>query len=48
MVRGFIQDTGTGDEALAYYRKNFRMYPLVTGPRADAKYALTTFAAKSE
>lgn len=43
MVRGFVQDTGTGDKALDYYRKRFRIYPLVTGPRKDAKYVSMSF-----
>jgi hypothetical protein len=37
MVRGFVQATGTGDAALAYYRKSFRIYPLQSGPR-EANY----------
>ena len=43
MVRGFVEDTGTGDDALDYYRKNFRIYPLAGGPRKDAKYVSLTF-----
>jgi len=38
MVRGFVRDTGTGEGALKYYRKSFRIYPLSSGPRSDAKY----------
>jgi len=38
MVRGFIQDTGTGEQALKYYSTRFRIYPLATGPRSNAKY----------
>lgn len=37
MVRGFVENTGTGDQALEYYRKNFKAYPLATGPRDDVK-----------
>jgi hypothetical protein len=44
MVRGFVQDTGTGDDALDYYREHFRIYSLETGPRADAKYVSLTSA----
>jgi hypothetical protein len=44
MVRGFVQDTGTGDAALAYYRENFKIYPLSSGPREDAKYVNMSFA----
>ncbi|MGI9647963.1 MAG: DUF1254 domain-containing protein [Acidimicrobiia bacterium] len=44
MVRGFVQDTGTGDDALAYYRERFRIYPLESGPRDDAKYVSLTSA----
>jgi hypothetical protein len=43
MVRGFIKDTGTGQDALDYYSKNFKIYPLKTGPRKDAKYNSMTF-----
>lgn len=43
MVRGFVEDTGTGDQALEYYRDNFRIYPLATGPRDTAKYASMSF-----
>ncbi len=43
MVRGFVEDTGTGDKALEYYRKNFRIYPLKSGPRKDAKYVSLSF-----
>jgi hypothetical protein len=44
MVRGFVQDTGTGPKALDYYRKRFKIYPLATGPRADAQYTSMSFA----
>jgi len=44
MVRGFVEDTGTGDDALDYYRSNFRIYPLATGPRADARYVSLSHA----
>ena len=43
MVRGFVQDTGTGDDAIAYYKKNFKVYPLKTGPRKDARYLSLSF-----
>lgn len=43
MVRGFVQDTGTGDKALDYYSKRFRIYPLATGPREDAQYTSMSF-----
>jgi len=31
MARGFEQDTGRGDAALAYYRENFKIHPLGAG-----------------
>ena len=43
MVRGFVQNTGTGDDAIAYYKKHFKVYPLATGPRKDAKYVSLSF-----
>lgn len=43
MVRGFVQDTGTGQKALDYYRERFKMYPLATGPRKDAQYTSMSF-----
>ncbi|MGD9031446.1 MAG: DUF1254 domain-containing protein [Desulfobacteraceae bacterium] len=43
MVRGFVEDTGTGDTALNYYGKHFKIYPLAKGPRKDAKYISTSF-----
>ena len=43
MVRGFVQKTGTGDDAIAYYKENFKIYPLATGPREDAKYESLSF-----
>ncbi len=43
MVRGFVEDTGTGEQAIEYYRKHFKIYPLATGPRADTKYVSWTF-----
>jgi len=43
MVRGFVQNTGTGDDAIAYYKENFKIYPLATGPREDAKYESISF-----
>ena len=43
MVRGFVQDTGTGDMALDYYRKKFRMYSLATGSGEGANYVSLSF-----
>jgi hypothetical protein len=43
MVRGFVQDTGTGDQALEYYSTRFKIYPLATGPRKDAQYTSMSF-----
>jgi hypothetical protein len=43
MVRGFVRDTGTGEAALEYYRKHFRIYPLASGPRDDARYTSMSF-----
>ncbi len=43
MVRGFVEDTGTGDDAITYYKDNFKIYPLATGPREDAKYESASF-----
>ena len=43
MVRGFVQITGTGDDAIAYYKENFKIYPLATGPREDVKYLNVSF-----
>jgi hypothetical protein len=43
MVRGFVEDTGTGNKALDYYRKKFRIYPLDSGPRQDTKYVSLSF-----
>jgi hypothetical protein len=43
MVRGFVENTGTGDDAIAYYKDNFKIYPLATGPREDAKYESASF-----
>jgi hypothetical protein len=43
MVRGFVEDTGTGDRALDYYRKHFKAYPLNTGPLPEAKYVSLSF-----
>lgn len=43
MVRGFVQNTGTGDDAITYYKKNFKVYPLATGPRENAKYINASF-----
>jgi len=43
MVRGFVQNTGTGEDAIAYYKENFKVYPLATGPREDAKYISISF-----
>lgn len=44
MVRGFTQETGTGEDALEYYKENFKIYPLSTGPRENAKYVSMTGA----
>jgi hypothetical protein len=38
MVRAFVRDTGEGERAMAWYRENFRIYPLADGPDADAAY----------
>lgn len=38
MARAFVDDTGEGDRALKWYRENFRIYPLATGPDPDASY----------
>lgn len=43
MVRGFVENTGTGEDAINYYKENFKIYPLSTGPRADAKYESISF-----
>jgi len=43
MVRGFVQDTGTGDQALEYYSTRFKIYPLASGPREDALYSTMSF-----
>ncbi len=43
MVRGFVQDTGIGEDALEYYSTRFKIYPLATGPREDAQYTSMTF-----
>ena len=43
MVRGFVQNTGTGQKALDYYRERFKIYPLATGPRKDARYTSISF-----
>lgn len=43
MVRGFVQNTGTGDDAIAYYKENFKVYPLATGPRKDVEYINVSF-----
>ena len=45
MVRGFVQNTGTGDDAINYYKENFKVYPLATGPREEAKYISISFLA---
>jgi hypothetical protein len=44
MVRGFVENTGTGDDALSYYKERFRIYPLATGPRDDPQYVSMTHA----
>ena len=38
MARAFIGDSGEGESALNWYRKNMRIYPLASGPRPDAQY----------
>ena len=43
MARGFVQNTGTGEDAIKYYKENFKIYPLATGPRNDAKYESISF-----
>ncbi|MHC4913572.1 MAG: DUF1254 domain-containing protein [Planctomycetota bacterium] len=43
MVRGFVQNTGTGDDAIAYYKENLKVYPLATGPKEDVKYINVSF-----
>ena len=43
MVRGFMQITGTGDDAIAYYKENLKVYPLTTGQREDVKYINASF-----
>jgi hypothetical protein len=43
MVRGSVQNTGTGDQALAYYREHFKAYPLATGPHAERKTVSLSF-----
>ena len=34
----------SAQKALDYYRKRFKIYPLATGPRADAQYTSMSFA----
>lgn len=43
MVRGFEKDTGTGEDALNYYKEHFKIYPLATGPSRDDKYRSLSF-----
>ena len=38
MARGFVSNTGEGKKALDYYSTRFRIYPLKSGPRKNAKY----------
>lgn len=38
MARAFVEDTGEGESALNWYRKNMHIYPLGSGPQADARY----------
>jgi hypothetical protein len=38
MARAFVGDTGEGETALDWYRENFRIHPLGTGPDAEATY----------
>lgn len=37
MTRAFIEDSGTDEEAVEYYKKYVKVYPLNSGERADAK-----------
>lgn len=43
MCRGFVQNTGTGEDAIKYYQENLKIYPLASGPREDAKYKSISF-----
>jgi len=43
MVRAYPKDTGTGDKALDFYKKYLKIYPLKSGPRADAQYKSLSF-----
>jgi hypothetical protein len=43
MCRGFVQNTGTGEDAIKYYQDNLKIYPLASGPREDAKYESISF-----
>jgi hypothetical protein len=38
MARAFVEDTGEGEQALAWYRKNFRIHTLADGPDPDPAY----------
>lgn len=38
MARAFVGDSGEGENALDWYRQNFRVYPLAAGPDSDATY----------
>ncbi len=38
MARAFVADTGEGESALSWYRQNFRIYPLGSGPDPDANH----------
>ncbi|HEY5140119.1 MAG TPA: DUF1254 domain-containing protein, partial [Methylococcales bacterium] len=37
MARAFVGDSGEGEDAQRWYQEKFRIYPLATGPQADAK-----------
>jgi hypothetical protein len=42
MVRGFEQNTGRGEDALAYYREHYKLYSLADGP-SEAKVVSMSF-----
>lgn len=37
MARASVGDSGEGEDAQKWYREHFRLYPLATGPQADAR-----------
>ena len=41
MVRGLEKNTGWGDAALAYYRENFKIYPLADGAHEPGIFTLS-------